>query len=76
MAKKDKKVDWEQYERESRKRSAWGHYIAQMSYVRAEEREQRFQRELGDAKSEEDKARVRKKKKDEDDNLPNMLIIT
>lgn len=78
MAKKNKKqnVDWAEYERQAQKRSAWGHYAAQMSYIRAEEREEKFQKELNNATSQEDKDRVRKKKKDEDDNFLNMLIIS
>lgn len=78
MAKKNKKqnVDWAEYERQAQKRSAWGHYAAQMSYIRGEEREKKFQKELNNATSQEDKDRVRKKKKDEDDNFSNMLIIS
>lgn len=78
MAKKKKKenVDWAEYERQAQKRSAWGHYAAQMSYIRAEEREEKFRKELNNAKSQKDKDRVRKKKKDEDDNLSSMLIVS
>ena len=66
-----RKWDMEMYEREARQRTAWAHYGAQMSYIRATEEENEYQRAkyYGDdkkAKEIEDKRKNR---------TNNMLVI-
>ncbi len=41
--KKEPDVDWSNWEREARQRTAWGHYGAQMAYVRAVDEENEYE---------------------------------
>jgi hypothetical protein len=76
MARKEEEIDWEQYEREARKRTAWGHYTSQMGHIRAVDEEQKFQKELRDASSEAERKKIKENKKKKDENTSKYIIIS